>query len=72
MTTYAGATQLGISEFRSTTQLIKQTGKGINLEGNEVDLGQSGGDLCHFILPTYDYYEKEGQTETYYKNYTEA
>lgn len=74
MTSYAGATQFGISEFGSTTKMISQKGTGINLDGKKESLDAGEGDECHFILPTYDWYlnhSPEGITK-YNEYYAQA
>lgn len=60
MTSYAGAVQLGISEFGSTAQLISEKGSGTDLNGKNVKIDiKEPGELLHFILPSEGYWERQ-------------
>lgn len=74
MTTFAGATQFGISEINSRLKLISEKGSYTDLNGksHSVDLSEEE-NTHHFILPNLEYWETYGGGVTeYWKRYNEV
>ncbi|MBQ0045651.1 MAG: hypothetical protein KBS35_02055 [Mycoplasma sp.] len=67
MTTFAGATQFGISEENSTIQLLSETGSRVDLNGKLISIDVKDGAELPFILPNKQYWEISlGKTEAEY------
>lgn len=73
MTTYAGATQFGISETNSTIQLLSEKGYYIDLNKQKHKLDPTKqSDPYHFLLPQESYWQSIGQREKYVQNLAEV
>lgn len=73
MTTYAGATQLGISERGSTIKVLKEKGYCIDLDDNRIEMTQTTPSKAdHFMIPSYNYWYSIGQTDTYTEHMNEV
>ena len=73
MTTYAGATQFGISERNSTIQLISERGSWIDLDHKKHKIdNKEASPVYHFMLPQEDYWTSIGKKETYEQNLAEV
>lgn len=72
MTSFAGATQLGLSELNSSVQLVSQTGSAVDYDNNTVSLNTTeAGRRCHFILPSEGYWAEKSEA-TYIEHYAET
>lgn len=66
MTTFAGATQFGISEIGSTVKLLSETGKITDINGTKVELNAKEEQNSHpFILPDEKYWTKSEYLKRY-------
>lgn len=63
MTTYAGATQFGISELNSTIQLKSEKGSYVDLNGIKHKVNDETGEskASHFIVPSETYWKDDKQ-----------
>lgn len=74
MTTYAGATQFGLSEVGTTIKLISENGYYVDIETPEkhtVNVTEPS-DPFHFMLPAQAYWTELGKLDTYYRNYEQV
>lgn len=73
MTTFAGATQFGISEIGSTVKVLSEKGKATIIKGSdfveqEIDYNGETGTPSHFILPDANYWGASSH-EYFKRNY---